>query len=325
MRADPEPMSSASADLTSSGRAVADPKRLGLWRWLRFGPWLAQLVVTRRCNLSCSYCSEYDKVSEPVPISLLTARLARLRELRTWAVCLTGGEPTLHPDLPDLLAEMRRLGFRRRQLITNGFLLTRELVDAMNSNGLSDLQISVDGAVPNATTQKTLKPLKAKLELLAEKARFRVVMSAVIGSAPPEEALEVIAFARAHGFTPRVLLIHDQNGCVKLSTEELAVYQEARRQLGRAGAESHDYRRRMIETGRAPFRCRSGSRYLYVDKFGNVNWCAQTRGVFSRSLLDYDYADLRAQFDTSKDCNAGCTIGCARTASALDEWRAQRG
>ena len=27
----------------------------------------AQLIVTRRCNLSCGYCSEYDNFSEPVP------------------------------------------------------------------------------------------------------------------------------------------------------------------------------------------------------------------------------------------------------------------
>lgn len=302
---------------------TADPRSLSLWQWLRFGPWLAQVVVTRKCNLSCGYCSEYDKTSEPVSFELLATRLSRLRELRTWAVCLTGGEPTLHPRLPDLLREMRRLGFRRRQLITNGFLLTHELIEVMNSCGLTDLQISVDGVAPNATTSKTLRPLRAKLELLATYARFPVVMSAVIGSAPAEEALEVIDFAKEHGFSPRVLLIHDDKGHVNLSTEELAVYEEARRRLGRAGAESHDYRTRLMQSGQAPFNCRSGSRYLYVDEFGNVGWCAQTRDVFSKSLLDYGLSDLRAQFETRKACNPTCTIGCARTASAYDEWRPQ--
>src|SRR5438105_10137455 len=92
---------------------------------LRYSPFLTQIVVIRRCNLSCGYCSEYDKTSEPVPFELLSARLAKLRELRTWAVCLTGGEPTLHPRLPDLISRMQGLGFRRRQLITNGMLLSR--------------------------------------------------------------------------------------------------------------------------------------------------------------------------------------------------------
>ena len=47
--------------------------------------------------------------------------------------------------------------------------------------------------------------------------------------------------------------------------------------------------------------------------------------AFSKDLLAYTYADLREQFDTPKDCNAHCTIGCARTASATDQWRLQRG
>ena len=305
--------------------AEAKGEQLSLWQWLRFGPWLAQVVIIRRCNLSCGYCSEYDKTSEPVPFDLLEARLDKLRQLRTWAVCLTGGEPTLHPRLGDLVDAMRRLGFRRRQLITNGFLLTRELIEQLNAGGLTDMQISVDGVTPNAVTVKTLKPLRAKLELLARHARFQVVMSGVIGSAPPEEALEVIDFAQMQGFSPRVLLIHDETGHVKLTTVELASYQEAKRRLGRRGREAGDYRRRLIETGEAPFRCRSGSRYLYVDEFGNVNWCAQTRGYYSKGLLDYGLADLRTQFGTPKSCNPGCTVGCARTASAYDEWRAQRG
>ena len=36
----------------------------------------------------------------------------------------------------------------------------------------------------------------------------------------------------------------------------------------------------MIESGEAPFKCRSGSRYLYVDEFGSVHWCYQTRDEF---------------------------------------------
>lgn len=302
-----------------------DAERLNLWQWLRFGPWLAQVVVTRRCNLSCGYCSEYDKTSEPVSFDLLSERLVKLSELRTWAVCLTGGEPTLHPRFPDLLIEMRRLGFRRRQIITNGLLLTRELIEQMNSTGLTDLQISVDGVAPNAVTVKTLRPLRAKLEMLAEHARFQVVMSGVIGSAPPEEALEVIAFAETHGFSPRVLLLHDETGRVKLTPAEVAAYREAKSRLGSAGREAGDYRERLMKTGEAPFKCRSGSRYLYVDEFGNVNWCAQTRGVWSKGLLDYGFTDLRAQFEKRKTCNPRCTIGCSRTASAYDGWRPQKG
>jgi MoaA/NifB/PqqE/SkfB family radical SAM enzyme len=105
---------------------------LNVFQWLRYGPWLAQVVVTRRCNLKCGYCTGYDRTSDPVPYDELALRLAKLAELRAWAVCLTVGEPTMHPRLPDLVAEMKRLGFKRRMLITNGWRLTPALIDALN-------------------------------------------------------------------------------------------------------------------------------------------------------------------------------------------------
>ena len=224
---------------------------LNVFQWLRYGPWLAQVVVTRRCNLKCGYCTEYDRTSDPVPYEELASRLAKLAELRAWAVCLTGGEPTMHPRLPDLVAEMKRLGFKRRMMITNGWRLTPALIDALNGAGLTDMQISVDGVNPTKVTAKTLKPLRKKLELLAEKATFEVVMSGVIGSAPAEEALEVVDFAKAHGFTPRILLVHDENGQSQLSHEELSVYDEAKRRIGDRANEAFGYRGKMIEFRRS--------------------------------------------------------------------------
>lgn len=299
--------------------------RLNTFQWLRYGPWLAQVVVTRRCNLSCGYCKEYDRTSEPVPYDVLAARFEKLAELRAWTVCLTGGEPTMHPRVADLVAQITRLGFKRRQIITNGTRLTSDLIEALNGAGLTDMQISVDGVKPNAVTVKTLQPLRKKLELLAAMAKFRIVMSGVIGSAPPEEVLEVVDFAKAHGFTPRILLLSDQNGQLRLSHEELMAYAEAKRRIGERANEAYGYRGKMIESGKAPFKCRAGSRYLYVDEFGCVHWCAPTRDAFSKDLLAYTYADLREQFYTPKTCSTRCTVGCARTASATDEWRPQLG
>ncbi len=300
-----------------------DGGKLDWWQWIRYGPFLAQMVIIRRCNLSCGYCSEFDKSSDPIPFPTLSRQLRKLRELKTWTVCLTGGEPTLHPRLADLVAEMTALGFRRRQIITNGYKLTEELIQSLNESGLTDMQISVDGVQPNKTTVKTLQPLRKQLALLAEHARFQVVMSGVIGSAPPAEAMEVIDFAREHGFIPRILLIHDENGQLKLTAEELAAYREVKRKIGPRFEDVDGYREKLIKDGTAPFKCRAGSRYLYVDEFGQVHWCSQTRGVFQKNLLQYTMEDLKKQFHTPKQCDATCTVGCVRTASAYDQWRGQ--
>ena len=74
------------------------------------------------------------------------------------------------------------------------------------------MQISIDAVRRNETTEKVLDNLKKRLLALRDHARFRVTVSGVIGAAPPNEAEEVVAYARELGFTPRVLLVHDDNG-----------------------------------------------------------------------------------------------------------------
>jgi len=58
----------------------------------RYALFLAQIIVIRRHNLSCGYCSEYDKFSDPVPAEVLEKRLLKLKELGTFGISLTGGD-----------------------------------------------------------------------------------------------------------------------------------------------------------------------------------------------------------------------------------------
>ena len=80
-----------------------------------------------------------------------------------------------------------------------------------------------------------------------------------------------------------------------------------------------------LEGGTAPFKCRAGSRYLYVDEFGKVSYCSQRRGEPGTALLEYGRAQMREAFDAPKGCEDKCTIACVRRASVYDQWRPQRG
>lgn len=291
---------------------------------IRYAPFFTQLVVIRKCNLSCTYCNEFDKTSDPVPTEALKKRLAKLKSLGAFSVCFTGGEPTLHPDLPELIRHSRYdLKFVKTVMITNGFYLTKELVTKLNESGLQDMQISIDGVKPNDVTIKVLDSLRRRLEILREHAKFNVVVSGVVGSCPPQESFEVIEYAKSMGFRPRILLIHGPDGQVKLNTEELAVYQRIKKLIPRNFYEISDYRDRIVREGSAPFKCRAGSRYLYVDEEGIVTWCSQTRDAFRKPLLDYTEADLKEQFYSYKSCQDACTLGCVRSSSAYDNWRGQ--
>ena len=163
-----------------------------------------------------------------------------------------------------------------------------------------------------------------KLRMLAKTAKFNVVLSAVLGATNPQEALKVVEAAREFGFRPRVLVLHDGTGQMHLDEAGQRAFAKVKEMLGgRRFSEAHDYRERILREGHAPFKCRAGSRYLYVDEFGDVHWCSQTRGVFKKPLLEYTHEDLKTQFYTKKTCADACTIGCVRTQSAYDEWRSQ--
>ena len=85
---------------------------------------LAHVIPIRRCNLSCTYCNEYDDVSKPVPLEEMLRRIDRLAELGTTIITQSGGEPLLHPELDQIIARVRSHG-RLAGMITNGYLLTR--------------------------------------------------------------------------------------------------------------------------------------------------------------------------------------------------------
>lgn len=294
------------------------------FKWLSHGPLLSQLVVTRKCNLSCGYCSEYDQVSNPVPTEILKKRIDQLKKLGTLCLEFTGGEPMLHPDMAELIRYAKKdLKIFKVMLISNAYVFTEENVEALNLAGLDDLQVSIDGVLPNDITVKVLKPLRRKLEMLAKTAKFRVVMNSVMGSAPVSEVLEVVDFAKAQGFVSRVQLVHDENGQLSLKDEERASLNEIRSKVGSRFLEGGDYRLKLIQTGEAPFKCRAGSRYLYIDEDGIVRWCSQTRTDWGKPLENYTYADLKEQFFLKKSCNVKCTVGCVRNNSRFDEWRSQ--
>ena len=292
-------------------------------RAIAYGPRYAQMIVTRRCNIDCGYCNEYDKTSPPVPKETIKRWVDKLAEFSCLFVEFTGGETLLHPDIVELVEYASSYQFPERWIITNGYLLSADMIDRLNDAGLTHLQISIDGVDPNAVTVKVLKPLRKKLETLAARARFTVQVNAVMGAALGPQVLEVAKTARDMGFRPRVCVIHDGDGGMALDDEGKRLLRQVTEVMGRRWKESGDYRSRLLRDGHADFKCRAGSRYLYIDEFGLVNWCSQQRGVFTKPFLEYTWDDLREQFYTKKDCAPQCTVGCVRSASQYDEWRSQ--
>jgi MoaA/NifB/PqqE/SkfB family radical SAM enzyme len=155
-------------------------------------PVMAQIIPMRFCNLSCAYCNEYDKVSEPVPLEEMYRRIDHLGRLGTSIITISGGEPLTHPELDDVIRRMRKTG-ALAGMITNGYLLNRERIERLNRAGLDHMQISIDNIDPDDVSKKSLKVLDKKLQMLAEFAEFHVNINSVVGGGirNPNDALVI--------------------------------------------------------------------------------------------------------------------------------------
>jgi MoaA/NifB/PqqE/SkfB family radical SAM enzyme len=282
------------------------------------------LIPMRRCNLSCAYCNEYDDYSKPVPLPQLDQRIKRLADLGTTIVTISGGEPLLHPGLDDVVRAIRYRGMIAG-LITNGYLLTPDRIKRLNSAGLDHLQISIDNVVPDSVSKKSLKVLDQKLRNLAEHAIFHVNINSVLGSAVrnPEDAITVARRARELGFTTTVGIIHDHSGqLMPLSNQQQAIFDEIQKMSRRSYSRFYQRFQRNIARGiENEWRCRAGSRYLYVCEDGLVHYCSQQRGYPAIPLEEYTRAHLEHEYLTRKSCAPRCTVSCVQTVGLFDNWR----
>jgi len=267
-------------------------------------PIMAHIIPIRRCNLSCAYCNEYDNYSKPVPLETIRHRLELLGNLRTGVITLSGGEPLLHPDLDDIIRAIRKNALLAG-LITNGYLLTARRVEELNEAGLDYLQISIDNVMPDDVSKKSLKVLDKKLQILAQHADFHVNINSVLGGGirNPEDALVVGKRAMELGFTSTVGIIHDGDGQLRpLAPREREVFLEMKK-FEKKHFSRINYFQEAIANGQpSDWRCRAGSRYLYICEDGLVHYCSQQRGYPGKPLSQYTRDDIRREYRTAKGC-----------------------
>lgn len=287
-------------------------------------PVLAHIIPIRRCNLSCTYCNEFDDFSKPVPREEMYRRIDHLGGLGTSVISFSGGEPLLHPDLDDLIRRIRGTG-AMAGMITNGFLLNPERIQRLNDAGLEHMQISIDNVMPDDVSKKSLKTLDLRLQYLAEHADFHVNINSVVGGGihNPQDAIVVAKRAVELGFTTTVGIIHDSSGQLQpLSDEEQSIYLQVR-DMGKKSYARMNYFQDNIAHGRENnWKCRAGARYLYVCEDGLVHYCSQQRGYPAKPLAQYTKEDIRREFVTQKGCAPRCTVACVHYTSYMDFWRA---
>ncbi|MFW5878768.1 MAG: radical SAM protein [Myxococcota bacterium] len=122
---------------------------------------LGYIQVVRHCNHNCVFCSNPES-SVSHGFETFCRQIDGLKHRGYYGVILTGGEPTLHPDLPRIAAYARDAGLHVR-LITNGWNMAEgELVEELARAGVQLVHVSVYSVRP--TIEARLRGVRGSLD-----------------------------------------------------------------------------------------------------------------------------------------------------------------
>lgn len=260
-------------------------------------PRYLMLKVTNRCNSNCCYCGHAEskarqEIKSDIRFDVLERTIIQAAELGVSAATISGGEPLLRNDIPQLLRAMLSHSILP-VLLTNGLLLPQKW-RSLSEAGLRYLIISVDSLDPTvyrlhrgAELSKALRGLDAAIAMRDCDSTVKIHITAVLTK---HNIAEMPAFVRSmsergisvqfspyHHYNQRledVLSPHEESVVRGVMEELLRMKEEGYRIAGTAAFLSHipDFflNRQRIPEG---YHCLSGYLATYVDAYGNVLPC----------------------------------------------------
>jgi SAM-dependent methyltransferase/pyruvate-formate lyase-activating enzyme len=196
------------------GEGERCPADCGLCDEHKRGTCCTILELTSRCNLRCSYCFAGAGGGEDRPLAEIKRDLKALAVPGKTLVQLSGGEPTVRDDLPEIVSCARDCGCKYIQLNSNGLRLADEpeYVAALSAAGLSFVFLQFDGLTDDIYRRirgRALwkKKLKAILNCAVQNLGVVLVVTVVPG-VNDKELGEILRFGFA--MSPAVRGVHFQ-------------------------------------------------------------------------------------------------------------------
>lgn len=165
-------------------------------------PYSGSLELTHRCNLSCRHCYQFPPRGPEMETSEWEELLEQLAEAGCLFVSLTGGEPLLREDLPELLSRAAELDFVVT-VQTNATLLDKKAVRFMG--GIPNLRVDVSlyGAAPSTHDYLTgvegsFEATRRALDMLLSEG-VPVLLKVTVGNFNVREVRDIATLARELG------------------------------------------------------------------------------------------------------------------------------
>jgi molybdenum cofactor biosynthesis enzyme MoaA len=182
-----------------------------MWNLVRGRPILAIFEACLRCNSNCGYCNlplnkgHYELSREE--IREVFARLFQDNGIRYLFV--QGGEPLLRKNLIEILEDLAEIGYRLG-LVTNGTLLTPSIIKRLARLPVT-ISVSLDSL--NRERYQSIRGADQLPQVLKGIACLRAFphskyLTCIVSERNRQDVLEVVRFARDHGFVPVVGAYH---------------------------------------------------------------------------------------------------------------------
>ena len=165
----------------------------------------ALLEVTHRCDLGCPLCFAESTSDTAEPDPSLASMERMLRELfeaqGAVNLQLSGGEPTVREDLPEIIRTARKIGFTFVQLNTNGLRLASErgYAERLRAAGLASVFLQFDGLSDETYRALRGRPLAAQksaaLDRCAEAGLAVVLVPTVVAGVNEHEVGDLVRLA----------------------------------------------------------------------------------------------------------------------------------
>jgi len=139
---------------------------------------VVQLQYRYDCNFTCKHCAIEKLKGKPGGTLITIKDVARigneLDDLGIASICVSGGEPIMFPDLPDVIEALDPRRFHIG-MDTNGWLLTQEKIRYIQSLGIDRIQLSMDNLHNDGSKPRAIKTLE-----MCQNEGLRVIINVVV-------------------------------------------------------------------------------------------------------------------------------------------------
>jgi len=199
-----------------------------------------RLSVTDRCDLRCHYCmpegfKDFETPEDWLTFDEIERVIRAFGELGTKRIRLTGGEPLVRKNLPELAARLSRLpGIEDLSLSSNATRLAK-YAQPLYDAGISRINVSLDTlradrfkAITQGKLDKVIDGLMAAKKTGFSPIKINMV---VLKGENDDEVEDMVAFCAEHGFTLRFIETMPMGDTGRSASEQYVSLQDIKKRL----------------------------------------------------------------------------------------------